>query len=267
MNKNELIEKAKKIRNNVIDMSFRAKSGHIGSSSSAVDILTYIYFNFMNVNPKNPFDENRDYFFLSKGHACTAFYSTLHEKGFIPKNILDGFGKDGGTLNKHPDKNVKFGIELSTGSLGQCLSVGAGLALGFKKNLKNNRVLVLLSDGECEEGSIWEAALFAAHHKLNNLIVLIDYNKIQALGNTNEIVNLEPFVEKWKAMNFEVFRVNGHDFEQIDSAFKKISKDKPTAIIFDTIKGKGIPFLENTLKSHYHVLNEEEHKMCKECLK
>ncbi|PIU22408.1 MAG: transketolase [Candidatus Diapherotrites archaeon CG08_land_8_20_14_0_20_30_16] len=258
----DLEKKAKKIRNIIVDITYNSKCGHLGSSLSCVEILTYLYFSFLNFN-----NSNKDHFILSKGHACAALYATLFEKELIDKETLDKFNINGGLLNKHPDKNLEYGIEFSTGSLGHGLSLGAGIALGLKKDNTSNKVCVLLGDGECDEGLVWEGAMFASHFNLNNLYIFVDYNKIQALGETKKVMALEPLVDKWIAFGWEVHNINGHNFKEIEEALKPTKSKKPKVIILNTVKGKGISFLENKLKSHYVVLNQEEYLNAKRDLK
>ena len=249
---------SKEIRKKILKMMFDSQTAHIGSCLSCVEILTYLYFKVL----RNQLKENRDRFVLSKGHAAAALYATLAQKGFFSAKILDGYCKDGGKLHGHPTKGSVPGIEASTGSLGHGLPIGNGIALAGKKDKKNYRVFVLMSDGECDEGSNWEAALFAAHHKLDNLTAVIDYNKLQAFGRTNEVLNLEPFADKWKAFGWQVKEVNGHNFSEIKRAFIKIPfrKGKPSLIIAHTIKGKGVSFMENKLEWHYKSLTKDEYE-------
>jgi len=249
---------SKEIRKKILKMMFDSQTSHTGSCLSCVEILTYLYFKVL----RNQLKENRDRFILSKGHAVAALYATLAQKGFFPEKILDGYCQDGGKLAGHSTKGSVPGIEASTGSLGHGLPMGVGMALAGKRDKKNYRVFVLMSDGECDEGSNWEAALFATHHKLDNLIAIIDYNKLQAFGRTNEVLNLEPLADKWKAFGWQVKEVDGHNFSEIKKAFSKIPfrKGKPSLIIAHTIKGKGVSFMENKLEWHYRNLTEDEYK-------
>lgn len=258
----EYQEIARKIRREVLEMIYRTKSPHIGAALSPIEILVTLYFRCLNISPQSPQDENRDRFILSKGHGCPALYATLAQRGFFSKDVLDGFAKNGGTLEQHPTRNISWGIEASTGSLGHGLSMGAGMAIAAKHDQLNHRIFVLLSDGELEENSVWEAALFSSHHKLDNLIAIIDYNKLQALGRVEEIANLEPLKEKWQAFGWETKEIDGHNFEQIINAFEKIpfKPQKPSIIIAHTIKGKGISFMENNLLWHSKYPNEKEYK-------
>lgn len=259
---------AKDIRKKIVEMHARSGSSHIGSSLSTVEILISLYFDVLNIDPKNPSLESRDRFILSKGHACSALYATLAARGFFPEKDLDGYTLNEGKLFGHVTRGVA-GVEASTGSLGHGLPIGTGMALAGKHDKKNFRIFVLLSDGECDEGSVWEAALFAPHHKLDNLIAIVDYNKLQAFGRTNEVINLEPFKEKWESFGWSVKEVNGHDFVELANVFSKIpfEKGKPSVIIAHTIKGKGISFMEDKLEWHYKSPNEEELRKALEELK
>ena len=252
---------AKEIRRDILNMIHRAKAPHIGSSFSIVEILVALYFRCLSISPDRTQDENRDIFILSKGHGCPALYSTLARRGFFSPNALTGFGINGGTLELHPTRDVEAGIEVSTGSLGHGLSIGAGMALAAKYDRSNRRVFTLLSDGETNEGSVWEAAMFAPHHKLDNLIAIVDYNKIQALGRTQEVLNLEPLAGKWHSFGWEVEEIDGHNFEQIVSTAERVpfQQRKPSVIIAHTIKGKGVSFMENELLWHYRCPDEAEY--------
>ena len=252
---------SKEIRKKVLKMAFEARASHIGSSLSEVDILTVLYFKILSIDPKNPWFDDRDRFILSKGHGVAALYATLSQKGFFPENILDTYCKEGGKLPGHSTRNCAPGVEVSTGSLGHGLPMGAGMALAGKRDKKNYRVFVLMSDGECDEGTTWEAALFASHHGLDNLIVIIDYNKLQAFGRTNEVLNLEPLKEKWQSFGWKVKEIDGHNFSEIENALSRIpfEKTKPSLIIANTVKGKGISFMEDKLEWHYKNLTQEDY--------
>lgn len=251
---------SKGIRNKILKMIFDSQASHIGSALSCVDILTVLYFKMLSIDPENPLDENRDRFILSKGHAATALYATLAQKGFFSEKILDKYCQDGNRLSGHSTIHCVPGVEVSTGSLGHGLAMGAGMALAEKRDNKNYRVFVLMSDGECDEGSVWEAAMFTSHHKLDNLTAIIDYNKLQAMGKTNEVVNLEPFAEKWQSFGWAVKEIDGHNFSEIEKCLSQVpfEKNKPSLIIAHTIKGKGISFMENKLVWHYKSPNKEE---------
>ena len=253
---------SKEIRRKVVKMVYCSKTAHLGSSLSIADILNVLYFKIMSIDPKNPTAEDRDRFLLSKGHAAAVLYATLAQKGFFPGEVLEGYCYDGGKLPGHSTKGCAPGVEVSTGSLGHGLPMGAGMALAAKNDGKGHRVFVLMSDGECEEGSVWEAALFSSHHKLDNLVGIIDYNKLQALGRTNDILNLEPLAKKWEDFGWRVKEINRHNFSEIEESLSSIpfEKGKPSLVIAHTIKGKGISFMEDKLESHYKKLDEESFK-------
>ncbi|GAB5046303.1 transketolase [Thermodesulfovibrio sp. TK110] len=258
-NYTELQSIARRIRKNIIKMISQAGSGHPGGSLSCVEILTALYFKVLRLNPDYPEDMDRDRFVLSKGHAAPALYATLAEFGFIPKEWLNSLRKFGSPLQGHPDMKKVPGVEISTGSLGQGLSVGVGMALGAKIQKLGYRVFVLLGDGECQEGQVWEAAMAASHYKLNNLIAIVDRNRLQIDGNTEDVMSLEPFVEKWKAFGWMTLEVNGHDFGEIIPAFQIIPYiSKPLAIIANTVKGKGVSFMENNVDWHGKAPKDEE---------
>lgn len=255
---NELSLRSKSIRKSILDMIFSTQSSHIGSCFSIVDILNILYARVLDVDPKFSKKPDRDFLIMSKGHAAAALYSTLAYYGFIPIQELAEYCKNGGRLAGHISANIP-GVELSTGALGHGLSVGCGIALAT-----NKQVYVILSDGECDEGSIWEAALFAPHHYLNNLTVIIDYNKIQSFGLTNEVLNLEPFANKWRSFNWEVLEVDGHNYDGLDYAFS-YQTSLPKVVIAYTIKGKGVSFMENNLLWHYRSPDEMQYaQACKE---
>lgn len=252
---------SKKIRRKILEISYRTRSSHIGSSLSVVEILVALYFRVLHINPSNPKNPDRDRFILSKGHACLALYAVLAEKGIISKKDLNSFATNGGVFEHHPSKDISRGIETSTGSLGHGLSVGVGMALAAKHEKKSHKIYVLLSDGDLNEGSTWEAIMFASHHKLDNLVAIVDYNKLLALGHTKDIINLEPLSQRWSSFGWEVKEIDGHDFRQIFEAFDSIpfSPNQPNVIIAHTIKGKGISFMEDKLLWHYRIPNNEEY--------
>ena len=254
------IELAKRIRIHSLKMTNRGGSSHIGAALSIADILAVLYGSILNVDPTNPRLSSRDRFILSKGHAGSAVYAVLSETGFFNIEQLKTHYQDGSVLSGHVSHKGIPGVELSTGSLGHGLSVGAGMALAGKINKKDYRVFVLLSDGECDEGSNWESILFAAHHKLNNLVAIIDYNKIQSLAPVSETIELEPFIDKWKSFNWAAKEVNGHDDAQLKDVLTKIpiSENKPSAIIAHTTKGKGVSFMENKVLWHYRCPKGDE---------
>jgi len=252
---------AKKIRRLILEIAFKTQTHHLGSSFSIVDLLTVLYFRTLKINPKKPKDIYRDRLVLSKGHGCLALYITLAKRGFFSeKELLKNYAKDGGKLGLHPDKGSLPGIEASTGSLGHGLSVGVGLSLAAKINKLSYKTFVIIGDGECNEGSIWEAAIFASQQKLDNMVVILDYNHLQGFGRTEEVINLEPLVGKWQAFGWSVKQIDGHNFKEIIEAFEQIpfKKNKPNIIIANTIKGKGVSFLEDKLESHYKKINQGE---------
>lgn len=253
---------AKEIRKDILNMIYRTKSPHIGSSFSMVELLVALYFKVLSVNPEKPEDPNRDRFVLSKGHGCPALYAVLAHKGFFNRDILNGFVVDGGTLEGHPTRDISRGIEISSGSLGHGLSIGVGMAIAAKYDQKNYRIFTFLGDGELNEGSNWEAILFAAHHKLDDLVAIVDYNKLQVLGKTSEVLNLEPLTDKWRSFGWEVREIDGHDFKQIIDTFERMpfQKGKPSVIIAHTTKGKGVSFMENVPCWHDKYPDDQEYK-------
>lgn len=254
-------EISRKVREDILKLIYRTKSPHIGSSFSIVEILVALYFNQMNTTPEDPFHPERDRFILSKGHACATLYAVLAERGFLRKEDLDGFAVNNGVLEQHPNRDLATGIEVSTGSLGHGLSIGAGKALAGKVDGRSYHVYALLSDGELNEGSVWEAIMFAGHHKLNKLVAMVDSNKIQALGRTRDIIDLEPIGRKWDVFGWHAQEVDGHDFPSILRAFSSLSSAKPNVIILHTVKGKGVSFMENQLLWHYRTPNEQEYEL------
>lgn len=253
---------AKDIRKKLLFMHYKAGTSHIGSAFSIVEILIMLYFRILKINPKEPKDANRDRFILSKGHAVSALYTTLAKRGFFNEEILDKYCIDGGILSGHPDRFSIPGIETSTGSLGHGLPIGVGLAFAGKKDKKNYRVFVLMSDGECEEGSVWEAAISASRLKLDNLVGIIDANKLQAYEKTDNIQPISSLKGKFENFGWSVREVDGHNFEQLEKVFKNIpfKNEQPTMLIAHTIKGKGIPTMENKLEWHYRSPKENQLK-------
>lgn len=258
---------SKEIRKTVLKMVFEANASHIGGTLSMADILAVLYYGALNIDPKNPKDENRDRLFLSKGHACTGLYATLGLKGFFDIKDLDNYSKNDSLLLSHVSHKVN-GVELSTGSLGHALPVACGVALAAKRKNKSFKIVTILSDGELDEGSNWEAILFAPQHKLDNLIAIVDYNKIQSFGSVKEVIDLDPLNKKFEAFNWNVIEIDGHDHEQITKAIKKAKSNtiKPTVIIANTIKGKGIDFMENQLLWHYKSPTKEQYQQALEHL-
>ncbi len=250
------------LKKKIIEISYRKKTHHIGSCLSCIDILTVLYFDFMKI--KNSKINQNDKFIMSKGHAALTYYLMLMKKKFFSeKFLLKEYLSDNGKFGGHPDTNSLLGIDFCSGSLGNGLSVASGMAYTFKKDKKNNRVFILIGDGECNEGIIWESALFSAQHKLDNLYVILDYNKLQGFGSTKNIINLEPIKSKFKSFNWNVIESNGHNIETLvkSLSFLKKKKNKPNLLIAHTIKGKSIKFMENKFESHYHVLNKKDYEI------
>jgi transketolase len=250
---------ATRIRAHALRMTHRARSSHIGGCLSIADLLAVLYSGVLKVNPGRPDLPDRDRFILSKGHAAAALYAVLAERGFFPKEWLETFYQNGSHLPGHATYGVP-GVEVSTGSLGHGLSIGCGMALAGKHDGKSYRVFTLLSDGECDEGSTWEAALFAPHHHLDNLVAIIDYNKIQSFGRVKEVLDLEPFTAKWQSCNWGVQEIDGHDVEAIENALYDVPfiTGKPSCIIAHTVKGKGVSFMENDLAWHYQSPKDDQ---------
>ena len=253
---------ANKARMGAILGTYHAKSGHPGGSLSAADIFTYLYFKEMNVNPQAPQWEDRDRFVLSKGHCCPSLYAVLALKGYFDWDELISLRHVGAMLQGHPDMKGTPGIDMSTGSLGQGVSAACGMALAGKLDNKDYRVYTVLGDGEVEEGQVWEAAMFASHHKLDNLVVIVDQNGLQIDGPVAEVGGIEPLDKKFEAFGFEVIKIDGHDFEQIKAALDraKTVKGKPTAILAKTVKGKGVSFMENQVGWHGVAPNKEQYE-------
>lgn len=253
---------AHRIRCHVIDMTHSGGSSHVGSCLSIADILAVLYTRIFNVNPDDPKMPDRDRFILSKGHAGAAVYAVLAERGFFSTDLLKYHYKNGSIFSGHISHKGVPGVELSTGSLGHGLSVGCGMSFSAKQLGCDHKVYVLMSDGECDEGSNWEAIMFAAHHNLNNLVAIVDYNKLQSLDAISNTLELEPFSMKWKSFGWNVVEVDGHDHRLLGSAFLKAKGEieKPTAIICHTIKGKGISFMENSVLWHYRSPQGEEYE-------
>jgi transketolase len=243
-------------------MTHLAKSSHVGSSLSMVELLAVLYGRILRVKPDQPEWQDRDRFILSKGHGCAAFYAVLAEVGFFPLEWLDTFYQNGSRLAGHATHTNVPGVEISTGSLGHGLSVATGMALAAKRDGKAYRVFCLLSDGECDEGSTWEPILFARQHRLDNLIAIVDYNKIQSLGTVKEVMDLDPFADKWRAFGWAVREINGHNLEEIETALSQVpfEQGKPSCVIAHTIKGKGISFMENKLLWHYRSPQDAEYE-------
>ena len=258
----DLKKKSFELRKKIIEISYLNKAHHIGSELSCIDILCSLFHNYINLDLKNIYEKNSDIFILSKGHAALAYYVLLVEKKFftyeeLKKNFLTNNGKLGG----HPDSNSMHGVQINTGSLGYGISLGSGFAFVSKKNNLRRRVFVVLGDGECNEGSIWESLIFASHHKLNNLIIIVDHNHLQGLGNTESVLDMKSLVDKFNSFGCETFEINGHDFNEIENVFCKILEKNdnslPKVILASTIKGKGVKSMESKLSSHYETLTTE----------
>ena len=258
----ELKNIAESIRLGVIESTHAAASGHPGGSLSIADIMAYLYFEEMNVDPTNPKDENRDRFVLSKGHTAPALYSTLAVKGFFPFDELTTLRQADSRLQGHPDMKGIPGVDMTTGSLGLGISAACGMALAGKLNGKDYRVYTVVGDGESEEGQVWEASMFANHYKLDNLCVILDYNKLQIDGPVAEVIGPAPFEPKLEAFGYNVISIDGHDFEEIDAAFKaaRECKGRPTAIVANTVKGKGVSFMENKVNWHGNAPKDPDYE-------
>lgn len=256
-----LEKKAKQIRKDLVTMIYEAKTGHIGGALSSTDIMTVLYYSVMKVDPKNPKLEDRDRFVLSKGHCVEPLYCILADKGFFEKDKLKTFSKFGSTLIGHPN-NKNAGIEMNTGALGHGLPVSVGMALAAKMNNEDYRVYTLMGDGEQAEGSVWEAAMAGAHYKLDNLIAIVDRNRLQISGCTEDVMGLDPLEDKWTSFGWNVISVDGNDVRALQEVFLSLPtvEGKPTLIMANTIKGKGISYMENLAKWHHGVPSEEQFK-------
>jgi len=259
--KKQLQITACKVRMGVIESTYGAKAGHPGGSLSAAEVYTYLYFKEMNIDPKNPKWEDRDRFVLSKGHTTPGLYSVLANRGFFPVEDLPTFRHIDSYLQGHPNMNMVPGVDMSTGSLGQGISVATGMALAAKHTGKANRVYALLGDGEIQEGQVWEACMAAAHYKLDNLCIVVDNNGLQIDGNIADVMSPYPIVDKLVAFGFEVVELDGHDFDALEAAFNKAreTKGKPFAIVMKTIKGKDVSFMENDAGWHGKAPNDAEY--------
>jgi transketolase len=263
----QLEQLARTLRFRIVRTSHLSGTPHLGSCLSCLDLLTYFYWKVLKVDPKNPNDPNRDRFILSKGHAAPALFQVLAERGYFPVENLENYGDDGSLFGEHPPTPSALpGIEAATGSLGHGLPMGLGMALAARISGAPYRVYAVLSDGECNEGSVWEAALLAAAQKVSNLTIAVDYNKWQATGRSNEVLGLAPFADKWRAFGWCVTEIDGHDFNEIADAIARHDNDpRPKAIIANTIKGRGVSFMEDDNNWHYRTPNAEEvHKAAAE---
>ena len=267
--KKQLQITACKVRMGVIESTYGAKAGHPGGSLSAAEVYTYLYFKEMNIDPKNPKWADRDRFVLSKGHTTPGLYSVLAQRGFFPVEDLPTFRHIDSYLQGHPNMNLVPGVDMSTGSLGQGVSVATGMALAAKHTGKTNRVYSLLGDGEIQEGQVWEACMAAAHYKLDNLCIIVDNNGLQIDGNIADVMSPYPIVDKLEAFGFKVIAINGHDFEEIENALNvaRDTKGKPTAIVMNTVKGKGVSFMENNAGWHGKAPNDAEYAQAMDELK
>jgi len=252
-------ELAAKIRGHSLRMSFATKSPHLGSMLSMADLLAVLYTHILRVDPNNAHWPERDRFILSKGHGGAALFAVLAERGFFPTAWLETYRRDNGKLSGHISHQVP-GVEFSTGSLGHGMPVAVGMAMAAKQVAREHRVFCLMGDGDCMEGSTWEAAMFAAHHRLDNLVGIIDYNRVTALGQLEDVIELEPLDERWAAFGWSVLRVDGHDHEQIRQALSALplQRAKPSMVVARTIKGKGARWMEGTVESHYAPPSEEQ---------
>jgi transketolase len=260
MDKSMLVSFSRAIRIHVLNMTHRAGGSHIGTNYSMVELLAVLYNEILRVDPSSPDWPDRDRFVLSKGHGCAALYATLAECGFFPVEWLETFYQNGSRLAGHATHTHVPGIEISTGSLGHGLPVATGMALAGKRDGKSSRVFCLLSDGECDEGSTWEPILFAPQHKLDNLVAIVDYNKIQSLGTVKQVMDLDPFADKFRAFRWAVREIDGHNLDEIQIALEQVPYElgKPSCIIAHTVKGKGVSFMENKLLWHYRSPQGEE---------
>ena len=266
MNKLELMKTANEVRKGIVTAVHSAKSGHPGGSLSAADIYTYLYFEEMNIDPKDPKKADRDRFVLSKGHTVPGYYSTLAHRGFFPVEDLTTLRKVGSYLQGHPDMKHIPGVDMSSGSLGQGISAAVGMAISAKLSDDDYRVYTLLGDGEIQEGQVWEASMLAGHRKLDNLVVIVDNNNLQIDGKITDVNSPYPIDKKFEAFNFHVINIDGNDFDQIEAAFKEARETKgmPTAIIAKTIKGKGVSFMEDQAGWHGKAPNDEQYAQAME---
>ena len=263
MNNLDLAKTANEVRKGIVTAVHSAKAGHPGGSLSCADLMTFLYFEEMNIDPKNPKKEDRDRFVLSKGHCAPALYSALAQRGYFPVEELTTLRKLGSHLQGHPCMQHTPGVDMSSGSLGQGISVATGMALSAKLSNDSYRVYTLLGDGEVAEGQVWEAAMFAGHKKLDNLVVIVDNNGLQIDGKVEDVCNPYPIDKKFEAFNFHVINIDAHDFDQIRAAFKEARETKgmPTAIIMKSVKGKGVSFMENQAGWHGKAPNDEQYEI------
>jgi transketolase len=252
------IATARAVREHVLRMTSGGRSSHVGSALSCADILAVLYDLVLDIRPEDPDWAARDRFIMSKGHAGAALYAVLAQRGFFPTDLLEQHYQNGSFFSGHVSHVGVPGVELSTGSLGHGLSVGAGLAWRARQHGETWRTYVLLGDGECDEGSVWEAAMFAHHHDLHNLVAVVDYNKLQAIWSTEDTLKLEPFADKWRAFGWDTVEIDGHDHDQLTAALAILSPTNPRCVLAHTIKGKGVSFMENQVAWHYQHPTEDE---------
>lgn len=257
---------SREIKTRIVQMTHYSRSSHVGSCLSIADILFVLYFRVLKVDPHDPKNEERDRFILSKGHGSAALYATLAEKGFFPKEWLDRFYIDNGALPGHLDKDMVPGIEVSSGSLGHGLSIGCGMAISNRQKGNPGRVYLLLGDGECNEGSVWEGVMLAATRKLDNLTAIVDFNKLQGFGRTNDVIDQSNMAERWRCFGWETYEVDGHDQEELERLLR-LPQQGPKAIIAHTIKGKGVSFMENKLEWHYKSPDTQQYEAAVQELK
>lgn len=257
--KQMLVDKARELRLLTIDVMTWSGGAHVGGSLSMMDLVVALYFKYLNIDPARPDWEDRDRFILSKGHAAAGYIPVLAKRGFFPVEELKSFNHFGSPFAMHPDSNKITGCDVSAGSLGHGLSMAAGLGLGARVKKKDYRTVCLLGDGECSEGSVWEAAMSISHYRLTNVITIVDRNKLMIDGPTEEVMGLEPFADKWRSFGFEVLEIDGHDFDQIADAYDKAwaAEEKPVLILANTVKGKGVDFMENNVVWHYAAADSE----------
>ncbi len=256
----ELLARARSVRAETVRMAHQGRTAHVACALSCVDILVALYFRSLRISPPRPTGPGDDRFILSKGHGCMSLYATLAERGFFPRSLLETYARDGSALAEHPPPTGVPGVEVATGSLGHGLSIGAGAALARAMDRRPGRVFVLLSDGECNEGSVWEGAMFAAGQRLDNLVAIVDYNKLQAMGRSNEITALAPLAEKWHAFGWSTREVDGHDIGALIEAFEGVpfARGRPSVVVAHTVKGKGVSFMEDNLEWHYRPPSAED---------
>lgn len=253
LEKKRLADIARELRLTIIDVMAWSGGAHVGGSLSIIDLLTILYFKYLQIDENNPCWEDRDRFILSKGHAAAGYIPVLAKKGFFPQDELKSFNHFGSPFAMHPDSRKVVGCDVSAGSLGHGLSMAAGIGLGARYLKKSFRTVCLLGDGECCEGSVWEAAMSISHFKLTNVITVVDRNRLMIDGKTEDVMALEPFADKWRAFGFDVIEIDGHDFEQLDGAFERAwsAAEKPVLVLANTVKGKGVDFMENNVVYHY----------------